>query len=512
MSGSYDDFDNVDPAEPYITPLANLIQLEKYRAQIEGNIKHAYEDLMNKYREKCADFEREKRNAQVWEREQRFVEKELTGIKSKLEASGFVFVIIDGDGVIFHESLIAEGEEGGKAAAHELYQQLKRHMYETYNMHSVDIMVQLVLSVEGLTKALHASNTLRTFDPSILARFARGFCRAQPFFTVVDVGYGKEQADNKVRKVFELMEKNLQCRMLILGGCHDNGYATFLESFRNNHKVVLLETTPAAADFRKLSFPRLSLPTVFRSEPLPSKVDAFPSRAIAPPPGFNGLSRPTASPAPLPASSLGQITNGSPRQAPAVLAPPKPTTPVIAEPTRRDSGSNGKSAGSSWASVGRSSGVQIIDISSKKASAKERAFYLLNKNNERIDIPLPKLEPAAQTSFDNKTKKNNGVNFCNRFHLTGHCKQSETTGYCPYVHGERLSAAEQVLLKIRARHLPCGSASHCWDISCTLGHHCANGSSCFFGDGCRFADTHGMDTTPTIKIFEDGTREVIVSK
>ncbi|KAK3358039.1 hypothetical protein B0T25DRAFT_449759 [Lasiosphaeria hispida] len=509
MSGSYEDFDNADPAEQYISPLHDLHQLEKIRAPVENRLKLAYEDLIRKYREKCADFEREKRNAQVWEREQRFVEKELTGIKSKLEASGFVFVIIDGDGAVFHESLIAEGEEGGKAAAHELNQQLKTQMYENYNMSNIDIMVQVVLSVEGLTKALHASNTLRTFDSTILARFARGFCRAQPFFTVVDVGYGKEQADNKVRKVFELMEKNLQCRMLILGGCHDNGYATFLESFRNNHKIALLETTPAAADFRKLPFGRLSLPTVFRSEPLPAKVDAFSSRAVPPPPGFNGFSRSAASPAPLPPSPFGQITNGSPRPAPAVLAPPKSTTPVISEPTRRDS--NGKSA-SSWAAVGRSAGVQTIDISSKKTSTKERPFYLLNKNNERLDIPLPKLEPAAQTSFDNKTKKNNGVNFCNRFHLTGHCKQSESTGYCPYIHGERLSAAEQVLLRIRARHLPCGSSSHCWDILCTLGHHCANGSSCYFGDGCRFAETHGMDTTPTIKIYEDGTREVIVSK
>jgi len=414
------------------------------------------------------------------------------------EVNPFAYVIIDGDGAVFREDLIAEGEDGGSQAAHELHASLQNFLQEAYNLPHIEIFVQVVLNLEGLTKALFVSGALKGVeDRACLAKFGRGFARAQPLFSFNDVGWGKEQADHRVRKALEMMEKNLHCRAVILGGCHDNGYATFLEPFRNSRKISLLQTTPAAAGFSRLPFKTTSIPSVFRSEPL-----HVVARQIPPPPGFR-------QPTPTLAKTY---TVTSPITANPNSASPKgkPSTPVATTTASRSTKENEKPSGS-WASVGRLSGTpQIIDISTRKPAAKERAFYQLNKDNQRVDVPIPKVDPSAQESFNEKMRKN-GTNFCNRFHLLGSCKQFEVTGHCPYVHGDRLSAAEQATLRTRARGLPCNSGSKCTDPHCTSGHHCTvsktcpnqaslligyeqNPKSCWFDEGCRFADVHGMDT------------------
>lgn len=77
-----------------------------------------------------------------------------------------------------------------------------------------------MLNLDGLQRALHASDTIKHPD---LVSFARGFCRVQPLFSIVDVGSGKEQTDAKVKRMFELMIANHQCKHMIWGPTHDNG-------------------------------------------------------------------------------------------------------------------------------------------------------------------------------------------------------------------------------------------------------------------------------------------------
>ena len=293
-----------------------------------------------------------------------------------------------------------------------------------------------------------------------------------------------------------MMERNLHCRALVLGGCHDNGYATFLESFRTSKKVGLLESTPPAADFRKLRFQRFSFPHIFRSDPLPAR-HIFPPPGFGPPSSFgttalspthHALPPHPAHPShPFPPTAAASVTSSSKPTTPIVAAA-KPATPVSVESKREN-----EPRASSWAAVGGAGAPRVIDISVRKNSAaKERNFYLLNKRNERVDMPLPKIDPAARESFDDKMKKN-GANFCNRYHLLGSCKQYDVTGRCPYIHGERLVGAEQATLRARARGLPCNSGSQCTDPWCTSGHHCPNANSCWFDENCRFSETHGMD-------------------
>ena len=395
------------------------------------------------------------------------------------ESFPFAFVVIDGDGAVFREDLIAKGEEGGREAAHELHQQIKAYFHETQAFSNIDtIFVHVVLSVDGLSRALNSSGLLVPPDFAALTKFGRGFCRAQPLFSFTDVGYGKEQADHKVRKLFEVMEKNIQCRCLILGGCHDNGYATFLESFRGNPKIGLLETTPPAADFRKFTFMRVAFPSVFRSEPIPSRPIAPPGFQAAPPgiyQGPVGFSPPVLSP----------VTNGiSSLPSPPATASPKPAPPTLLATSKPEAALSN----SSYANVGRSTAPITINIAREKKTAATRPFYQLNKNDERVDVPLPKADPNAVQSLDDR-RQMNGVNLCNRYHLTGSCKSTN----CNFHHGERLSSAEMNALRHKTRNLVCSSGHYCREISCILGHHCTNPGSCYFGDDCRFSDMHGMD-------------------
>lgn len=47
---------------------------------------------------------------------------------------------------------------------------------------------------------------------------------------VCDVGQGKEASDAKIREYLKLYASNAQCRSIILGASHDNGYANILSS------------------------------------------------------------------------------------------------------------------------------------------------------------------------------------------------------------------------------------------------------------------------------------------
>ncbi|KAK3986423.1 hypothetical protein QBC44DRAFT_333188 [Cladorrhinum sp. PSN332] len=495
--------DTIDPAERYIANYqAWEISVLQRRAE-ENEVANNYKDLILRYREKCAELEREKRNAMVWEKEQRMAERELNGLKAAAESSPFAFVVIDGDGAVFQEELIAKGEEGGGQAAHLLHNQLREFFSDHPLLSTIDtIIVHVVLSVEGLSRALNNSGVLPVTDHAALAKFGRGFCRAQPLFSFTDVGYGKEQADHKVRKLFEVMEKNIQCRCLILGGCHDNGYATFLESFRGNSKICLLETTPPAADFKKLNFKRINLPEVFRGEPVPSTRSNSTTSA---PPGFPSS---TVFSAPIPSLASPSPQTSAPPPALSTFTSPVAASPKLSTITTAHAKSESGTP-NSYAAVGRQGSGQVINIASQKSqktkAAVNRPFMQLNKDDERVDIPLPKPDSKAVTTIEDR-RKANGANFCNRFHLSNSCKNGAD---CQFHHGDKLTGAELLALRHKTRNLVCSNGHYCRDISCNLGHHCSNPGSCYFGSTCRFSELHGMDITPTIKIYEDGTRDVV---
>lgn len=71
-----------DPAQAHIAAFRSWETLVHERGRIEEHLAMSYHDLVKRYREKCAECDREKRNAIVWEREQRMSEKELNSLKT----------------------------------------------------------------------------------------------------------------------------------------------------------------------------------------------------------------------------------------------------------------------------------------------------------------------------------------------------------------------------------------------------------------------------------------------
>ena len=68
--------------EPYIRALEAYDQLGRYRVNIEGEFRRAYEDLVRSFQAKCEECDRERRDATLWEKEHRLTEKELSTLRS----------------------------------------------------------------------------------------------------------------------------------------------------------------------------------------------------------------------------------------------------------------------------------------------------------------------------------------------------------------------------------------------------------------------------------------------
>jgi hypothetical protein len=150
----------------------------------------------------------------------------------------------------------------------------------------LDILVKAFANLEGLAIALVRDGRLK--DVSQLRAFATGFSSRRAFFDFVDVGAGKERADHKIRGRDACAERtfvsclpadclaesvkfyieSLQCNHIVLGCCHDSGYAPFLGQFvadnSASERITLLEGSPFPPSIKALGFKRTTrFQTVF---------------------------------------------------------------------------------------------------------------------------------------------------------------------------------------------------------------------------------------------------------
>ncbi|KAI1378781.1 hypothetical protein F4677DRAFT_411969 [Hypoxylon crocopeplum] len=440
----------------YLARLERFHQLDEERENMIKDLVTKYEDLEQRFEKKCEEYENETQTRSLYQARANESDRKLIDIQHKMEVNSFAFAIVDGDGAVFRDDWIAKGEEGGAMAAHQLRTDIKKHLKSVYpdiNVEPWQVIVQVVLNLEGLSRKLYSVDLTKTVNE--LPAFARGFSRAQGLFSIVDVGKGKEQADFKVREMLRVMISNLQCKHIIFGPCHDKGYIVELRPYQletsMSTKLTLLETTTAPREFQELTFRRVRFTEVFRSEPLP---------------------------------------DGPPTTA-SVVSPTKPAKYSI--------------VASTWSRaipfVGESETSTATE--EKTAEPSPRQYYLVNSSGERVDEQIPQFDAASETSFrDRCGKETRGP--CNKFHLNGICKEYS----CTYFHGKRFSPGEQLVQRTKARGSFCFSGGSCNNFECFWGHHCKYGQKCK-RYGCIFASTHDMDLKPAEKIYEDGSREII---
>ncbi|CAJ2499958.1 Uu.00g028110.m01.CDS01 [Anthostomella pinea] len=320
-----------------------------------------YKDLNQRYQTKCKQYNDEFEARGHYQERAREAQKWLTEFEHHTDANCFAFAIIDGDGAVFREDLIARGEDGGTLAAHQLRTSIKQYLKREHpdsNVESWHIIVQVSLNLGG---AVAQARPRRAQLPA----FAHAFGRAHGLFALVDVGFGKKQADFKVREMLRVMAKNVQCKHVIVGPCHDKGYMVELKPYQLDEaaaaKLTLLETTPVPFEFQELGFKIVAFPEVFRSEPLPA--------GKAP---LGGI------------SNLRTLSPNAPTQSPTPAD--LPNTPP------------------GWSAVS------------------------ISLHNERVDEPLQRYDGIYDQRFSDRMRKE-GRKPCNRYHLHNKCDNPSCAYY-----------------------------------------------------------------------------------
>lgn len=96
---------------------------------------------------------------------------------------------------------LSRNEAGGRDAADELHSRVKNYVKKLkLDAENIDIAVRAYTDLKSLRSACVKNGKMK--ESSSMSLFAHGFNQRQALFDFVDVGPGKERADNKVRGTF----------------------------------------------------------------------------------------------------------------------------------------------------------------------------------------------------------------------------------------------------------------------------------------------------------------------
>ncbi len=133
-------------------------------------------------------------------------------------------MLIDGDGMIFDDKLISKGEAGGKEAAGLLWNSVTEYVHQNMSNLPSDykIVTRVYANLKGLGDICQRSGIVNRSD--MIQDFARGFTGSKQLFDFVEVGMGKDRADDKISGNLHLawwefkliMRRNIQITSLRL--------------------------------------------------------------------------------------------------------------------------------------------------------------------------------------------------------------------------------------------------------------------------------------------------------
>lgn len=100
--------------------------------------------------------------------------------------------------MIFEDHLLKKGESGGKESASILWSATRDYVHRLIPDLSSDfkIVVRIYANLKGLGDVCHRAAILE--NPATVENFARGFTGSKQLFDFVDVGIGKDRADDKI--------------------------------------------------------------------------------------------------------------------------------------------------------------------------------------------------------------------------------------------------------------------------------------------------------------------------
>ncbi|KAK6356432.1 hypothetical protein TWF718_000791 [Orbilia javanica] len=439
---------NTSLLQSYKRRFEELTETEKKKDELISELLQQNEHLSDLLERTGDELEREKSFAHRSQKKIRDLEAQVGDVENKLNSYPYVQVLIDGDGMLFHLDLLKKKKDGGSEAAELLLSEVRDLVRSNRDDLCIkgdfEIRALVFANLEGLSKTLVKSNILKQGD---LQQFFVGFTQRLEQVNFIDVGYGKEMADSKIRGEFLFHLKDPRCRLILFGGGHDNGYAPFLKTCtatNPNYPIWLLEGPPTAREISSMNLPSQKLHDVFSKD------------------------------------SQNEITNGSPVQANAILTP---TTSSL------NGYGNGSTGGSvtydapqkfSYASAAISAPPGLIrptSIHYNSSPVQETAKTItISGSGTSTTSNYPRgiqhsMVPSADAERVNYIKCLS-PRACNNFYLRGACYSQP----CPYSHKYKLSPEDVKTLKyIIERSKPCQQLKKrgfCEDEKCYYGHQC----------------------------------------
>ncbi|KAL8805210.1 MAG: hypothetical protein Q9182_002085 [Xanthomendoza sp. 2 TL-2023] len=430
------------------------------------------------YQQMALDHQRETQFNREGQLRERKLQDELRKIKSFMSRDPFVLVLIDGDGMIFEDNLIHKGEIGGKEAAADLWNGIKDHVHDRLPDITSDckIVTRIYANMKGLSDVCWKAGLVD--KPTLVEEFYRGFTGSKVLFDFIDVGPGKDRADEKLTELFKLHLSNFHCQHIFFGCSHDNGYARLLEQYTEpliTDRITLLEGVPFEKELyaMKTKYSTVKLENIFRS----TKINVYnqplyPASQALPPYLLQSSNDTAASHVHNGYQSPYQPMIGTSTPSPA---PSNPSTMNPKAPT--------------WASAATSAVQTVSPPATPTPAASTLASSTdipRNRIGQRIDPP---------TVYDkDEVDRVRKMKLCNVYFLRGDC------GYdpCTHSHSKKLSKSEMAALRTVARMVPCRQGTTCDDPKCMYGHRCpvsvTGRKDCLFGDNCKFdRDLHGLD-------------------
>ncbi|KXX77112.1 hypothetical protein MMYC01_205401 [Madurella mycetomatis] len=457
-------------------------QLAEFRqADALSQLLNQHETLIESYRRLKSDYEEE--------REAREKYKQMA---KGQERNPFVLVLVDGDGYVFNDSLIAKRAEGGSAAAQMLNDEVKASLRRK-GLEHCQVMVRIYANVFGLSKALSKAG-LAGNESRSLAPFIASFNRSYGLTEFVDAGQLKENADFKLRALLHLYADTAQCKHIYFAACHDVGYISELMPFVGNSAKFTLVNSPGIRfhdEFTKLGMGIEEFRGVFRHAPLDGAAPYRPHAAAA-----VNTKAPTVLTIQNLREAFGSATPGTPD---VVSRTPSPagrgwdTAPAATNDEQKPvclfnalgkcrHGKNCKNLHSDL-QLGAKNGLQqlvdppsptksstcigappLLDRLPRKEEIPEGTIPV-NKTGHRLDAYLPSVSAETISRLKARVDKKR---VCNSFHLNGSCDAGDR---CEYDH-EPLEEKFLPALESLARSQPCPRRGGCRLDTCTHGHIC----------------------------------------
>lgn len=366
----------------------------------------------------------------------------------------------------------------------------------------MEIVVKICANQSGLATAMRQSGSIASENQ--FKQFTLGFTQAKASFDFIDVGYGKERADSKIRGMAcisptpyplppqspdvsldqSLIQTedarwhlhNVNCKMVLLGISHDSGYAPFLDElssdYNTRHRLRIVEGFPTVRELIATNIEIVNFnDTVFRADKLVA--DRVPNAAPSAPPVTNGAGR--KSPPSSDSRNGVTKTNGVvPVSAINDTAKAKVMSPTKS-PAKSPSNSYASATTTTQSSTAPAPTLSFPQATTKNlqvkaAKAAAAAAALLEKNNPMWSPGERGLDPPATYNpvhVDSIKKRKDRNKFCNNYVINGHCPND----YCEYNHKLKATVDEKKALTFLMRQTPCTYGQDCDYDECIYGHN-----------------------------------------